>query len=152
MVTETDLELGDGRTLHVYDTGGAGTEGRLVRRGELEGVSLGGSRLRISRPKKDEPDGMDAVTRLVYSLVPRVKLTDLLVEVDSWCGYSGRFTHLKTGEPAKDKKVLHAAIMADGVNLGLAKMAEARTTRGSPTKGSPGPPTGTRATRPTKAP
>jgi len=30
VVTETDLELGDGRTLHVYDTGGDGTEGRLA--------------------------------------------------------------------------------------------------------------------------
>ncbi|MDP9424736.1 MAG: Tn3 family transposase [Actinomycetota bacterium] len=99
--------------------------GRLVRRGELEGVSLDGGRLKISRPKKDEPEGMETLTRLVYSLVPRVRLTDLLVEVDSWCGYSGRFTHLKTGEPAKDKKVLLAAIMADGVNLGLTKMAEA---------------------------
>ncbi len=99
--------------------------GRSVRRGELEGVSLDGGRLKISRPKKDEPEGMDAVTRLVYSLVPRVRLTDLLVEVDSWCGYSGRFVHLKTEEPAKDKKVLYAALMADGVNLGLAKMAEA---------------------------
>ena len=64
-----------------------------------EDVSLEGGRLKISRPKKDEPDGMDAVTRLVYSLVSRVRLTDLLIEVDSWCGFSGRFTHLKTGEP-----------------------------------------------------
>jgi len=99
--------------------------GRLVRDGELEGVSLEDGRLRISRPKKDEPDGMDGVARLVYSLVPRVRLTDLLVEVDSWCGFSGRFTHLKTGECARDKKVLYAALMADGVNLGLTKMAEA---------------------------
>lgn len=99
--------------------------GRLVRNGELEGVSLDGGRLKISRPKKDEPEGMEAITRLVYSLVPRVRLTDLLVEVDSMTGFSDRFVHLKTGEPAKNKKVLYAAVMADGVNLGLTKMAEA---------------------------
>lgn len=99
--------------------------GRLVKSGELESVSIDNGKLKISRPKKDEPEGMDGLTRLVYSLVPRVKLTDLLVEVDSWCEFSERFTHLKTGEPAKDKKVLYAALMADGVNLGLAKMAEA---------------------------
>ena len=40
---------------------------------------------------------MEGIIRLVYSLVPRVRLTDLLVEVDSWCGYSDRFTHPKTG-------------------------------------------------------
>ena len=45
--------------------------------------------------------------------------------MDSWCDFSERFTHLKTADPAKDKKVLYAAIMADGVNLGLTKMAEA---------------------------
>jgi pimeloyl-ACP methyl ester carboxylesterase len=30
VVTETDLELGDGRTLHVYDTGGSDCDGRLA--------------------------------------------------------------------------------------------------------------------------
>src|SRR5919107_466153 len=30
MVTETDLELDDGRTLHVYDTGADDAEGRLA--------------------------------------------------------------------------------------------------------------------------
>jgi pimeloyl-ACP methyl ester carboxylesterase len=30
VVTETDLQLGDGRTLHVYDTGADGTAGRLA--------------------------------------------------------------------------------------------------------------------------
>src|ERR687890_2422366 len=30
MVTETDLELGDGRTLHAYDTGAADADGRLT--------------------------------------------------------------------------------------------------------------------------
>jgi hypothetical protein len=67
--------------------------GRLVRRDQLEGVSLEKEVLKISRLKKDEPEGMEAFTRLVYSLVPRVRLTELLVEVDSWCGFSCRFTH-----------------------------------------------------------
>ena len=30
VVTETDLGLGDGRTLHVYDTGADGADGRLA--------------------------------------------------------------------------------------------------------------------------
>src|SRR5215213_5850493 len=30
MITETDLELGDGRTLHAYDTGAADADGRLA--------------------------------------------------------------------------------------------------------------------------
>lgn len=34
------------------------------------------------------------------------------------------FTHLKTGDTAKDKTLLLTTILADGINLGLTKMAE----------------------------
>lgn len=99
--------------------------GRLIRRGDLEGVSLEKGSLKISPIKKDDPEGMEGLTRRVYSLLPRVRLTDLLVEVDCWTNLTRQFTHLKSGEPCKDKKVLHATLLADGINLGLAKMAEA---------------------------
>jgi pimeloyl-ACP methyl ester carboxylesterase len=46
--------------------------------------------------------------------MPRVRLTDLLVEVDSWTGFTRHFTHLKTGEPSKDLKPILAAILALG--------------------------------------
>jgi TnpA family transposase len=99
--------------------------GRLIRQGDLEGVSLEKGSLKISPVKKDEPEGMEELTRRLYSLLPRVRLTDLLVEVDSWTNFTRQFTHLKSGEPCKDKKVLYAALHADGINLGLVKMAEA---------------------------
>jgi hypothetical protein len=57
-------------------------------------------------------------------MLPHVKITDLLLEVDRWTGFTRRFTHLKTGEPAKDPTLLLTAILADATNLGLAKMAE----------------------------
>ncbi len=44
---------------------------------------------------------------------------------DRWTGFSKHFTHLKTGEPAKDQILLLTAILADGINLGISKMAEA---------------------------
>ncbi|MDP9458566.1 MAG: Tn3 family transposase [Actinomycetota bacterium] len=65
------------------------------------------------------------MTQKVYDLLPRTKLTDLLVAVDSLTGFTEHFTHLKTGEPPRDKEPLLAAILADGTNLGLAKMADA---------------------------
>lgn len=99
--------------------------GRLIRQGDLEGVSLEKGSLKISPIKKDEPEGMEELTRRIYSLLPRVRLTDLLVEVDCWTNFTRQFTHLKSGEPCKDKKVLYAALLADGINLGPAKMAEA---------------------------
>jgi hypothetical protein len=47
------------------------------------------------------------------------------VEVASWSGFRQHFTHLKTGESAKDLEPILAAILADGTNLGLSKMAGA---------------------------
>jgi hypothetical protein len=35
------------------------------------------------------------------------------------------FTNLRTGEPCENENALLAAILADGTNLGLARMAEA---------------------------
>ena len=57
-------------------------------------------------------------------LLPHVKITDLLLEVDEWTGFSRHFTHLKTGVPAKDPALLLTTLLADGLNLGLTKMAE----------------------------
>jgi hypothetical protein len=40
----------------------------------------------------------------------------------------GEFVHLRTGNPAADKPALLAAVLADGTNLDLARMAD--TSRG----------------------
>jgi hypothetical protein len=51
--------------------------------------------------------------------------TELLLEIDHWTGFSRHFTHLKSQEPATDKVLLLTAILADAINPGLTKMAEA---------------------------
>lgn len=48
----------------------------------------------------------------------------MLMEVDEWIGFTRDFTHLKTGDTAKDKKLLLTTILAGGINLVLIKMAE----------------------------
>jgi len=58
-------------------------------------------------------------------LLPHVKITDLLMEVDSWIGFSEHFTHLKSNSQAKDRVLLLTAILSDAINLGLRKMSEA---------------------------
>ena len=65
---------------------------------------------------------MKEFTRKVYEQMPQARLTDLLLEVTSWTGFTPRFVHLNTGEPAKDLKPILAAILADGTKLGLSKM------------------------------
>lgn len=99
--------------------------GELIRKDQLPDVSLTNGELRITPLKKAVPDGVEDLTRRAYDLLPRIKLTDLLVEVDGWTRFSRHFAHLHTGAEAKDKSVLFAAILADGINLGLVKMAEA---------------------------
>jgi hypothetical protein len=59
-----------------------------------------------------------------YASLPRVKITELLLEVDEWTGFTRHFTHLKSGDTAKDRILLLAVILADAINLGLGKMAE----------------------------
>jgi Tn3 transposase DDE domain-containing protein len=46
-------------------------------------------------------------------------------DVDGWTGFAVRFLHLRTRNPATDKPALLAAFLADGTNLGLARMADA---------------------------
>ena len=52
------------------------------------------------------------------------EITELLLEVDKWTGFTRHFTHLKSGDLAKDKNLLLTTILADAINLGLTKMAE----------------------------
>jgi TnpA family transposase len=59
-----------------------------------------------------------------YSQLPHLKITELLLEIDSWTGFTRHFKHFKNGDPAEDKKLLLTAILADAINLGLSKMAE----------------------------
>jgi hypothetical protein len=49
----------------------------------------------------------------------------LLTEVAGWTLFPECFTHLRTGAAAIDSRVLMAGLLADGLNLGLTRMAEA---------------------------
>jgi TnpA family transposase len=73
----------------------------------------------------DRPDGSEALNGIANGMLPRLKITDLLLEVDRWTNFTRHFSHLKTNEPVKDRALLLTAILADAINLGLVKMAEA---------------------------
>lgn len=58
-------------------------------------------------------------------MLPLPKITEILDEVDGSTGFTRHFTHLKHNHVRpKDRKLLLTTILADGINLGLTKMAE----------------------------
>ena len=101
------------------------TVSKFSAKGELPDVEIRNETLHITPLKKYVPDGVSELSKKAYALLPRIKIPELLMEVDAWTGMSDHFTHLRSGNPSKDKKILLTAILADGINLGLGRMAEA---------------------------
>lgn len=103
------------------------TANRLAATNKLPDAVISGSGLRISPLDAAVPTSAQTLITQASSLLPHVKITELLLEVDAWTGFTRHFTNLKTGSTAKDKTLLLTTILADGINLGLSKMAESCT-------------------------
>ena len=88
-------------------------------------VTIDKGALKIAPIAKSTPPEADALTARLYAMLPRIRVTDLLAEVAGWTLFPDCFTHLRTGETAADGRILMAALLADGLNLGLTRMAEA---------------------------
>lgn len=98
----------------------------LLKRHSLEGIQIIDNKLSVS-PYRGEPIPTSAkeFIQRVYAAMPRIKITDLLVEVNTWVPFTEYFTHLKTGLPAKEIQGLLTVILSEGINLGLTRMADA---------------------------
>jgi hypothetical protein len=97
----------------------------LAEKGDLPEARLEDGCLHFTALARSVPETAEEWTERAYDLLPRIKLTDLLTEVDGWTRFTGCFTHLHNNEPPKNRDVLLSAVLADATNQGMTKMADA---------------------------
>lgn len=94
---------------------------------KVESINIEKQRIHIERLQADTPEEARNFSLSLYNMLPRVKLTDLLMEVAEWTGFDESFVHASSNQPPKgeEKSIVMASLMAMGTNIGLTKMAEA---------------------------
>ena len=101
---------------------------RAAKAGAIPGGSIEDGVLKIDRLTAAVPEEAEAVVLDLHARLPGVRITDLLLEVDGEIGFTEAFTHLRTGVPCTDRIGLLNVLLAEGLNLGLSKMAGATNT------------------------
>ena len=98
---------------------------RAAKAGAIPGGSIEDGVLKIDRLTAAVPEEAEAVVLDLYSRLPGIRITDLLLEVNDDIGFTEAFSHLRTGVPCTDRVGLLNVLLAEGLNLGLSKMAGA---------------------------
>jgi TnpA family transposase len=78
------------------------------------------------KDKIDEPDDVKRLQSLINSYLPKIKIEQLLIEVDKMTGFTKHFTpiHGQKREQQHSYKCLISSILAQAMNIGFATMQD----------------------------
>ena len=71
--------------------------------------------------KLEEPTSLRRLRDAVQARLPRVDLSDVILEVQTWTGFAGAFTHISEGNARVDDLTMSlcAVLLAEACNIGL---------------------------------
>ena len=79
---------------------------------------------------EERPASAIALEQQIDGRLPYVDLSEVLIEVDRWTGFSHCLEHAAGSEPRSKKlqRHLYAALLSQGCNIGLTRMARSADT------------------------
>ncbi len=92
---------------------------------ENDFASIENDSLRLRRQDRLElPERVKKLKQVIETHLPQVRIEDLLMDVDSWCGFTKELRPLGGYEPRSENLdvALFSALIAHGTNLGIAAM------------------------------
>lgn len=101
---------------------------KAARAGAIPGGSIENGILKLDRLSAAVPEEADEMVLDLYDRLPAIRITELMQEVDTDIGFTESFISAQTGAPCKDQIGMLTVLLAEGLNLGLSKMAEATNT------------------------
>jgi TnpA family transposase len=96
-----------------------------LKRDRLPGVRIDRGRLKITPHDAVTPPAAERLDRAIDAVMPRIRITDLLWEVNAQTGFLDAFTDLRSGKNHDEPAAVLATILAGASNLGLERMAYA---------------------------
>lgn len=93
----------------------------------INNISIDNCKISISRLENITPKEAKELSSNLYKILPKIKLTDLLMDIARITGFHKEFIHASTNKKpdTEDTILIMAALLGMGTNIGLSKMADA---------------------------
>ncbi len=98
---------------------------RALKRNARPGVRIERGRLKITPHDAVTPPAAVRLERAIDAVMPRIRITELLWEVNAQTGFLDAFTDLRSGKQHGEPAAVPATILAGATNPGLERMAHA---------------------------